>query len=235
MRAAEEAFVADPVVVPHPSGTSATLRVSTDLDMACAVVSGRDGSLGDGIATDMGGGAHRDHEAVMRGLQPGTEYLYRVQGSGADGALHRSEPRTFRTPDAVPVAVPGDEVTGARVVAVSSQFSGPSAGPLAVDGDLAAEWSSAGDGDDASITLDLGRPVEVAGLTVRSRATSDGTSVIETSTVTVDGDRTYGPFEAGTAVVVTEVDLTGQVLRIDAEQTTGGNTGAAEIQVYEAR
>ncbi len=56
--AAEGVFVEDPVVVPEPSGTFATLRVSTELDMACAVVFGRDESLGDGIATDtdMGGG-----------------------------------------------------------------------------------------------------------------------------------------------------------------------------------
>lgn len=63
---------------------------------------------------------------------------------------------------------------------------------------------------------------------------SDGTSVVETFTVTVDDSETYGPFDAGATTVVNEVDFTGQVLRIDAERTTGGNTGAAEIEVYEA-
>jgi hypothetical protein len=82
--AAEQVLVGDPVVMPDAAGTSATLRVATELDMACAVVFGRGSSLGDGIATDadMGGGAHTDHEAVMRGLVPNTEYFYRVQGSG---------------------------------------------------------------------------------------------------------------------------------------------------------
>ncbi|MDP9428425.1 MAG: discoidin domain-containing protein [Actinomycetota bacterium] len=237
VRAAEQVFVEDPVVEPDLSGTSATLRVVTDREMACAVVFGRDESLGDGIATDddMGGGAHTDHAAVMRNLEPDTEYFYRVQGSGADGKLYRSELRTFRTPPATAVATPGDNVAlGARVVDVSSEFSDAYAAANAVDGNPNTEWSSAGDGDDASITLDLGRQVGVVGVALRSRSMSDGTSVIETFTVTVDDGQTLGPFDAGTTVTVHEVDVTGRVLRIDAERTTGGNTGAAEIEVYGA-
>ena len=233
---AEQVFVEQPVVVPDPSGTSATLRVSTELDMACAVVFGRDESLGDGIATDtdMGGGAHRDHEAVMSGLQPDTEYFYRVQGSGADGNLYRSELATFRTPPAdAPAGSRENVALGAEVVDVSSEFSDDFAAANAVDGNVATEWSSAGDGDDASITIDLGRPVDVGGLGLRSRSMSDGTSVIESFTVTVDGGETYGPFGAGTTPTV-DVRFTGQILTIEAEQTTGGNTGAAEIEVYEA-
>lgn len=52
--------------------------------------------------------------------------------------------------------------------------------------------------------------------------------------MTVDGGETYGPFDAGTTFTDNEVEITGQVLRIDAERTTGGNTGAAEIEVYQA-
>lgn len=134
--------------------------------MACAVVFGRDESLGDGIATDadMGGGAHTDHEAVMSGLQPDTDYFYRVQGSGADGRLYRSDLMSFRTPPADPTSAPGENVAlGSEVVAVSSEFSDDFAADNAVDGDLATEWSSRGDGDDASITIDLGRQVSVVG------------------------------------------------------------------------
>ncbi|KGH45353.1 hypothetical protein IN07_18135 [Modestobacter caceresii] len=237
MLAAEQVFVENPVVVPDVSGTFATLQVSTDLDMACAVVFGRDESLGDGIATDadMGGGAHTDHEAVMRGLQPDTEYFYRVQGSGADGSLYRSDLMRFRTPQAHATSTPGENVAvGADVVDVSSEFSNAFTAANAVDGDLATEWSSDGDGDDASITIDLGRPVDVLGVALRSRSMSDGTSVVETFTVTVDGGETYGPFDAGTTFTVNQAEFTGQVLEIDAEQTSGGNTGAAEIEVYEA-
>ncbi len=234
--AAEGVFVEDPVVVPDPSGTFATLRVATELDMACAVVFGRDESLGDGIATDtdMGGGAHTDHEAVTTGLQPDTEYFYRVQGSGADGNLYRSGLASFRTPSAAAAGTRGDNVAlGVEIVDVSSEFSTAFAAANAVDGNLGTEWSSAADGDDASITIDLGRPVDVAGVALRSRSMSDGTSIVETFTVTVDGGKTYGPFDAGTASTVNDAQFTGQVLTIEAERTTGGNTGAAEIEVYE--
>ncbi|WP_346621782.1 discoidin domain-containing protein [Blastococcus montanus] len=237
VRAAEQVFVEAPVVVPDPSGTTATLQVSTSIDMACAVVFGRDESLGEGIATDadMGGGAHADHRATMRGLEPGTEYFYRVQGSGADGSLYRSELMSFRTLPAEAGAGAGANVApGAEVVDVSSEFSDAFAAANAVDGDLGTEWSSRGDGDDASITVDLGRDVRVGGVALRSRSMSDGSSVVETFTVTVDGGQTYGPFEAGAAAVVNELDVTGRVLRIDAVSTTGGNTGAAEIEVVEA-
>jgi hypothetical protein len=237
VRAAEQVFDEAPVVVPDPSGTSATVQVSTDIDMACAVVFGRDESLGEGIATDtdMGGGPHTQHRAVMSGLEPDTEYWYRVQGSGADGALYRSELMSFRTPAADTAAPAGENVAeGADVVGVSSEFSDAFAASRAVDGDLSTEWSSAGDGDDAWITIDLGRQVRVAGLALRSRSMGDGSSVVQTFTVTTDGGLVHGPFDAGTGGPVTEVDLIGRVLRIDAVQTTGGNTGAAEIEVYEA-
>lgn len=235
--AAEDVFVEAPVVVPDISGTSATLQASTEVDMACAVVFGTSEQLGDGIATDadMGGGAHTDHAAVMAGLEPDTEYYYRVQGSGADGNLYRSELMTFRTPPADAVETPGENVAvGTEVVAVSSEFSESFAAGNAVDGDPATEWSSAGDGDDASLTIDLGREVDVVGLAVRSRSMSDGSSVVETFTVTVDDGETFGPFDAGTTFSPAEAEFTGQVLRIDAERTTGGNTGAAEVEVYEA-
>ncbi|MCF6744804.1 hypothetical protein E9529_11020 [Blastococcus sp. KM273128] len=234
---AEQVFTEAPVVLPDPSGTSATLRVTTGIDMACAVVFGRDESLGEGIATDadMGGGAHAEHQAVMRGLEPGTEYFYRVQGSGADGRLYRSELMSFRTPDAPVAEPPGENAAlGAAVVDVSSEFSGAFAAGNAVDGDPATEWSSDGDGDDASITLDLRRAVDVVGLALRSRSMGDGTAVVETFTVTVDDGQTYGPFGAGAPVVLDDGGFTGQVLRFDAGTTTGGNTGAAEIEVHEA-
>ena len=74
----------------------------------------------------------------------------------------------------------------------------------------------------------------MVGVAVRSRSMSDGTSMVRTFTVTVDGGRTYGPFDAGTTFTVDEAGFTGQVLTIDAEDPPGGNTGAAEIEVYEA-
>ncbi len=231
----EDVIDGDITVRPGPDGVSASVQVTTTIDMVCAVVYGTTPELGDGIATDsdMGGGAHSDHEAVLTGLEPDTEYHFRVQGSGSDGRLYRSELLTFRTPDTGPLESPGENAAiGADVVAVSSEFSDAFAATNAVDGDPATEWSTAGDGDDAWITIDLGERVDVVGISVRSREMGDGTSIINTFTVTVDEGETLGPFEAGSGSAVVDVTFSGQKLRFDAVDTTGGNTGAVEIEIY---
>lgn len=234
--AAEDVFEQDPEVVVDPSGTFATLTVTTSLDMACAVVYGQTEELGEGIATDddMGGGAHTTHQAVMRDLSPDTLYHYRVQGSGSDGLLYQSGVATFRTPPAGPSAALGPNVAlEGTVTDVSSEFSADFGAGNAVDGDPATEWSSDGDGDDASITLDLGAVTDIVGFGYRTRSMSDGTAVVESYEVTVDGT-VHGPFPAGSGLVVSELEVQGQSLTVDAVSTTGGNTGAAEIEVYAA-
>jgi hypothetical protein len=59
---------------------------------------------------------------------------------------------------------------------------------------------------------------------------SDGTATTETYTVTVDDTDTYGPFPVGRA----EVNFTGRIVRFDVDTSSGGNTGATEIEVFEA-
>lgn len=233
--AAEDVIDGDITVNPDPSGTSATVSVTTSMDMVCAAVYGTTPELGDGIATDsdMGGGAHTDHEAVLTGLEPDTEYYLRVQGSGSDGQLYRSELITFRTPAAEPLEPPGENIAGgAEVVAVSSEFSDAFAATHAIDGDPATEWSTAGDGDDAWIAIDLGEPVDVVGIGFHSREMGDGTSIVNSFTITVDDDETFGPYPGGPGLSVVDVAVSGQILRFDAADTTGGNTGVVEIEVY---
>ena len=65
----------------------------------------------------------------------------------------------------------------------------------------------AGDGDDAWITIDLGEPVDVVGIGYRSREMTDGTSIVDSFTVTVDGEQTLGPFSAGTGLSVAGVEF----------------------------
>ncbi len=224
----------DPVIEFDPGGTAATLTVSTTIDAVCAVAYGPDGPSGS-IATDrdMGIGGHSDHQAVMTGLQPNTEYQYRLQGVGADGRLYRSEVFTFTTPA-------GDQATdlgpnlavGATVVEASSEFSDDFAAENAIDGDLGTEWSTRGDGNNAFITVDLGAVVEVAAVGFRTRSMGDGTATTESFTVTVDED-TKGPFPAGPSP--TRVSFRGQILTFEVAESTGGNTGAVEIEVYSNR
>ena len=79
-------------------------------------------------------------------------------GTTADGTLYRSDVGTFRfegaTPPTAPTsAAPGDNAAPeATVVGVSSEFAPGFGAANAIDGDLATEWSTTGDGDDGSIS-----------------------------------------------------------------------------------
>lgn len=227
------------------SGSGAVLRVTTSAEVACAVAYGPTTALGSiATDTDMAGGGHTDHAPLMRNLTAETGYFYRISAIGPDGRLYQSELLQFTfTPDsngaaapevsaAPAVEPPAPNVAGmARVRDVSSEFSASFGGRNAIDGDLTTEWSSAGDGDDAYITLDFGETMVVKGVGFRTREMTDGTSITTSFTVTVDGS-TYGPFDAGPGLAVALVDFNGQVVRFDVETSTGGNTGAVEVEVY---
>ena len=224
-----DAILAAPVAVDlDPSGTAATISVTTTIDAACAVVFGEDDTLGR-LATDrdMGGSAHREHHVVLGGLKPETSYVFRLQGSGIDGRLYRSQPESFTTPRAS-ASAPSNLAIGARIVEVSSEYSDAFAASNTVDGDPTTEWSSRGDGDDAFITLDLGQPVDVGAVAFRTRQMGDGSAITESFTVTVDGT-VLGPFPASEVV---PLEVSAQVLRFDVESSSGGNTGAVAIEVY---
>ena len=236
VRPIEEILTSEITVEPDPSGTVATLRVRTEIPVVCAVIYGVDDGFG-AIATDddMAGDAHRDHAPRLVGLEPDTEYRFVLQGSDAEGNLYRSEVMTFRTPEAAVAAAPGRNVAPEGTVAeVSSEFSDAFAAANAIDGEAATEWSSAGDGDDASITIDLGMPTEIIGARLRTRQMADGSAIIRSFTVTVD-DETFGPFPADDGGgQLAEFEATGRRVRFDAAETTGGNTGAVEIEIYAA-
>lgn len=223
-----EIAVSEAVMTPAPSGVSATLTVTTSIEAVCAVAFGTTEALGR-LATDqdMGGIGHSDHHAVLTDLEPDTEYFYRLQGVTADGELFQSELMTFETPAGGEAQDDGNVAVGASIVDVSSEFSASFAAALAVDGDRNTEWSSRGDGDDAFITIDLGMPVDVTAVGFDTRSMSDGSATTEMFSVTADGVA-FGPFAVGTAAVT----FTAQVIRFDVEASTGGNTGANEIQVF---
>ncbi|MDF1523349.1 MAG: fibronectin type III domain-containing protein, partial [Trueperaceae bacterium] len=83
-----EDVVDGPIAMSEVTATSATLLVTTHIDLACVVVFGEDEGFGQlALDADMGGGAHRDHRVLLRGLEPDTEYAYRLQGSAPDGSF----------------------------------------------------------------------------------------------------------------------------------------------------
>ncbi len=233
IRSFSEIAESDPVIEFDPSGTAATLRVTTNQDAVCAVAYGIDGPFGSiATDTDMGaGGGHDNHSALMTGLQPETEYQYRLQGVATDGFVYRSEIFTFTTPAALKNDLGSNAAIGATVVEVSSEFSSSFAGENAVDGDLATEWSSAGDGDEAFITIDLGQVTTINAVAFRTRSMSDGSAVTSEFTVEANGE-TFGPFPAGD--LASEVTFNAQIVTYRVNASSGGNTGAIEVEAFTA-
>lgn len=228
----EPILASDIEIVADPAGTSATFAVDTTIPVACAVIYGTDSAFGSiAVDNDMQGGAHEDHGPVLTGLAPDTEYQYVLQGSDAAGTIYRSETMTFRTPAAADNGLGTNIAPTATVTGASSSFSDDFVPELATDGDLGTEWSTAGDGDDAWIEIDLGEPLELGGVAFRTREMSDGTAITETYTVTVDGTA-FGPFTPASTPIEFDEPVTGRIVRFDAEQTTGGNTGATEIEIF---
>lgn len=186
----------------------------------------------------MGGSAIREHAVVLRDLKPDTTYRYRLTATDAGGSIYQSTVLELTTEPPRPAAPAGDNVAvGASVVDVSSEFDMAFGAANALDGDLATEWSSAGNGNDAFVTIDFGRRVEITGVAFRTREMADGSAITRSFTVSVDGGEPLGPFSAGDrqAANAATVSVTGRILRFEVAESTGGNTGAAEIEVYAAQ
>jgi hypothetical protein len=227
----EEIAVAEPVFEFDPSATTATLTIETTIDVACFVSYGIDAPAGS-IATDndMGAtGAHADHMPLLTGLEPDTEYQYRLQGVGIDGRLYRSDIMTVTTPSASTGSLGDNLAPQARVADVSSEFSSSFAAENAIDGDRGTEWSSQGDGDDAFITIEFGSELDIAMVRFITRSMGDGSATTNTISIVADGER-FGPFPTGEEPI--EVDIRARSLTFEVESSTGGNTGAVEIEVY---
>lgn len=228
------------------SGESAIVRLTTAIPVACAAIYGVTTAYGQ-IATDsdMAGGAHSDHHPVLTGLKPDTLYNLRLQGVGPDGTLYVGPNMTFRTAKASPVGAKpiGRNVAllslGAKVRAVSSNYGGGDNNSAfgankAIDGESASQWSSNGDGDRAWIEIDLGKDTNVAsvGFFTRTMGTS---AQISSFRVIADG-KPFGPFAVPDAKAAYYFPLAAKarILRFEVVSSSGGNTGAAEIEVFAA-
>ncbi len=216
----------------------AIFRVTTTEAAICAIVWGETEELGQfNNSLAMNGTGIVQHDVFLPGAEAGQTYFYRLQGSTADGTLYQSDLMTFTLPDQdtqTDATEASDNLAvGGTVTEVSSEFSGLWAGGNAIDGDLSTEWSSAGDGDDSFITVDLGTVQEVAGFEFLTRTMADGTATTTTYTVTIDGGEILGPFAAGNPAnpSPSSVDTVGQTFRFEVSDSTGGNTGAIEIRI----
>jgi hypothetical protein len=235
VQASEFVFEADPTHLER-----GIFRVTTTVPMICAIVWGETENFGNfNNSMAMNGTGIVNHDVFLPGAEPGLIYYFQVQGSTADGTLYRSGTATFTIPavEAPPQAETVDRgenlALGATVLEVSSEFSDGFAAANAIDDSATTEWSSAGDGDDAFITIDLGDERDIAGVEFITRSMLDGTAITETFTATIDDRDTFGPFPAGTAVEpnFAALEASGRVVRFDVDTSTGGNVGAVEVRV----
>jgi hypothetical protein len=237
VRSIDEILV-DDVAVVDLTGSSGRLSAETTIPVVCTVVYGTDDSYGQqSTDMDMAGGGHSIHNPLMSNLEPETVYHYRLIGAGPDGTIYQSEDMTFETPaassgeDGFPAgrnAASAEE--GAQVTEVSSEFSSDWAAANAIDGDPTTEWSSAGDGDSAFITIELAEPTELQAIGIWTR-TMGSTAQIESFQVVVDADKVIGPFEVPDAGMLHTfpVDITATTLRFEVLSSSGGNTGLVEL------
>lgn len=242
LRPIEEISASGPPQIVDMTATDAVLLFESSIPLACSVVYGTTTAYGQiSVDQDMDGGAHTDHHPLLLGLEPDTEYHYRVQGAAPDGTLYISNDMTFRT-------LPAEEKTeinlasvdeGARIIAVSSNFGGAANDETwgaegAIDGNRGTAWSSSGDGNDAFLEIELAQPAKVYAVEVWTRSMSDGTAQIFDFTLTTDAGEVLGPFTLKDAAQAHrfEVDAVARSIRLDVVDSSGGNTGLIELAVY---
>jgi hypothetical protein len=240
VRPIEEIIVEAPRI--EAGARSATVYVTTRIPLACAVVYGTAHDYGSiATDTDMAGGAHAEHHPLLVELEPDTLYYLRLQGVGPDGTLYRSEEYTLRTQPAGGASGPvnlASAAAGARISGVSSQYGGEAednafAAERAIDGDPTTQWSSNEDGDEAWIAIELPSVTHVTRVGFWTRTMGSTAQILSFRIVTDQGEE-LGPFDLPDAAQIYyfDTDFSGRRLRFEAVETSGGNTGAAEIEVY---
>ena len=130
--------------------------------------------------------------------------------------------------------------SGALIVGVSSNYGDGAnhssfGADKALDGDPATAWSSNGDGGGAWLEIELPSETRISSLGFWSRTMGDSAEIFSFRVITDRGE-IVGPFPLKDAdgLYYFETDIAGRTLRFEAVSTSGGNTGAVEIEVYGA-
>lgn len=230
------------------TSNGAVLRFDTTIETTCEAQFGLDADRLDRRAQDPNMDPENPfdyvHDVPLGGLDAETAYHVRAWAEDREGMTYLSETLRFETPAATSAeANVARASAGTSIGSVSSNFGNGSNestwGALnAIDGSFATEWSSNGDGNDAYLELDFGQVRRIAEVRFQSRQMTDGTSIIQRLRLYGDGDEAYGSFNTPSPDVVYTLVLdpapSTRVLRMEVEQSTGGNTGVKELQAFEA-
>ncbi len=242
IRPLKDVYVSGPPQLTNITTTDAELLFDSSRPLACSVIYGTTTDYGMiAVDQDMGGGAHTDHNPLLLGLEPDTEYHYRLQGTAPDGVVYVSNDMTFRTPalvDKVEINL-ASLAAGARIRAVSSNFGGAAndetwGANSAIDGSRGTAWSSNGDGNDAYLEIQLSQNSRLEAVEVWTRTMSNGTSQIFSFTLTTDNGTVLGPFSLDDAEESYrfDIEVSTSSLRLNVVSSSGGNTGLIEFAVY---
>jgi hypothetical protein len=185
-----------------------------------------------------------DHRVPLEDLLADTGYQLRARVEDEDGRVSYSGTIDFRTPTATSAPAGINRalsMNGARVAEVSSNWahgsnSDPFGAELAIDGKMATEWSTHGDGDGAYLVIELPQAASIAAVGFRSREMTDGSSIIRKIRVLPEGAAAIGPLDTPDPSQRYLFQLDEPVVaarwRIEAVETSGGNTGAREIELW---
>lgn len=230
-------------VINFANDGTATLPIHTGVPVACTVIYGTTPEFGSlSLDQDMAGGAHSDHNPLLRDLEPETTYYFRVQGVDDKGTVYLSDVMTFTTPppdrsqQAENLASPdlGAVISGYSSAFGSADLNERWGAGSAFDDNPNTEWSSAGDGNNAWVEVVLAQRARIDSVAFYTRAMSDGSAIARAFTVTTDGGETFGPFDLPDASrpYTFDVAIEAKSLRFDLVDTTGGNSGVVDIAVY---
>jgi hypothetical protein len=222
---------------------SAKIVFKSRVPIVCNVAYGRDTGYGR-IALMAMTGPVTDHEVALLSLDPATAYHFRITVTDTSSTVYQSGDYTFSTTPATgqQIRPTGKNIssisTGAAVSGVSSNWgkgdlNSSFGGNKAVDGRTDTEWSSNGDGDKAWIEITLKQTYDLAWVGFQTRTMGDTAKISSFKVITDDGTQ-LGPFSLPDAATIYyfPVNIKTRTLRFEVVSSSGGNTGAVEIEAY---
>ncbi|WP_144340819.1 discoidin domain-containing protein [Paenibacillus darwinianus] len=220
----------------------------------CQVLLGTKSGAYDFVAVEsMPEGPHTEHYNVIENLKPDTNYFYRIMLGTTGGNVLQSKEGSFTTsPNAA--ADTGDKQAaqkptgtniallsnGGRILGVSSNYGGAAndrnwGAQMAIDGDPSTEWSSDGDGNNAWIEIGFDKAYQVNAIGFWTRTMGTSAEIKKLRVLSADGTELgsfdlQGPDEMQYFTLKEPVST--DSLRFEAADSSGGNTGAVEIEVF---